>query len=150
VIQLAFFNRQRAQRFNFRAVRACAERALPEVLSRARGGSPLPGLSAVEVTFLSPQRICEVHGAFFGDSSPTDVITFPYGEILVCARVAAENARRFNRTAGEEILLCVIHGMLHLAGWDDMHPRSAAAMARVQEEILARTTRAWRAGGGAL
>lgn len=137
MIRLVFFNRQRSQPFNTRAVRECACRAVPDLLSAARKGSALLGLSVVEVVYVSPARICEVHGEFFGDPSPTDVITFPYGEILICPGVAADNARRFRRTVEEEVSLCVIHGILHLAGWDDTHPRSAAAMARRQEEILA-------------
>jgi probable rRNA maturation factor len=79
----------------------------------------------------------KVHRDFLGIPGPTDVITFPYGEILVCAPVAATRAREFGHDTTTELALYIIHGLLHLSGLDDTTPAKARRMAATQEKILA-------------
>lgn len=98
--------------------------------------APLPGLEVVEGTILNDAAIAAVHAEFFNDPTPTDVITFHHGEILLGAGIVTENARRYDRTPDEEAALCLIHGMLHLGGWDDRTPVDAKKMARQQEQIF--------------
>lgn len=81
--------------------------------------------------------MCQVHAQFLDDPTPTDVITFPYGEILVCPEVAAQQCADFGRQFDEEVLLYTIHGLLHLAGYDDVKPALAKAMHRRQDVVLA-------------
>jgi len=114
-----------------------ADFALPAcqaVLQSTR--APLGRLEEIEATILSNRSIARLHSEFFHDPAPTDVITFPYGEILIGAGVVSENAARFGNSASEEAALCVIHGLLHLAGWDDRTVRDAKDMARKQEQIF--------------
>jgi probable rRNA maturation factor len=77
-----------------------------------------------------------VHREFLQIRGATDVITFPTGEILVCPDVAIERAGEFGNEPTVELALYAIHGFLHLAGLDDLTPRDAGLMARVQERIL--------------
>ncbi|HEY5707670.1 MAG TPA: rRNA maturation RNase YbeY [Terrimicrobiaceae bacterium] len=113
-----------------------AESALPACGAAARSGSALERLEEIEATILSSKAIATVHSDFLGDPTPTDVITFPYGEILIGAGVVSENAVRFGHCASEEAALCVIHGLLHLAGWDDQSASDAKDMAQKQEQIF--------------
>lgn len=118
-------------------IRDMAESALPACRAAARlPGSALARLEEIEATILGDREIARVHGDFFGDPTPTDVITFPYGEILIGAGVVAKNAERFGCSLSEEAALCVIHGLLHLAGWDDKAAGDAKDMARKQEQIF--------------
>jgi len=82
--------------------------------------------------------MARVHGDFLGDSSETDVITFPYGEILVCPAVARDRAADYGLEAEEEVLLYALHGLLHLAGYDDTTPEAARSMASAQTRLLKR------------
>ena len=82
------------------------------------------------------QTIGRVHGEFMGDFSPTDVITFPYGEILICPGVAREQAGDHGLGIQDEVLLYALHGLLHLAGYDDRKPGDARVMARAQMRLL--------------
>ena len=100
------------------------------------GRAPLAGLEEIEATIVSDRAIAKVHRTFFNDPAPTDVITFPDGEILIGAGVVADNAARFGNTPNEEAALCLIHGLLHLAGWDDQTAREAKDMRRKQEQIF--------------
>jgi probable rRNA maturation factor len=101
-----------------------------------RPGAPLATLEVVEATIVSDVQIGKIHGQFFGDPTPTDVITFQHGEILIGADTVAENAARYGHSPDDEAALCVIHGLLHLAGWDDLTTREAKQMAEVQEQIF--------------
>ncbi|CAN5533016.1 hypothetical protein BH09VER1_BH09VER1_23330 [soil metagenome] len=134
---LAIGNRQRAVRFHLPTVRAIALRACAACLASLRfPDSPLASLTEVDATIVSDRQIARVHGQFFGDPTPTDVITFQHGEILIGAETVAENAVRYAHTPDDEAALCVIHGMLHLAGWDDLSARDAKQMAKLQEQIF--------------
>jgi probable rRNA maturation factor len=130
-------NRQRKVAFDLTLIRAIMEVALPACRAVIRSPEvPLDRLAEIEATILSNRSIARLHRDFFHDPEPTDVITFPYGEILIGAGVVSENAARFGNSASEEAALCMIHGILHLAGWDDQTARKAKDMARKQEQIF--------------
>jgi probable rRNA maturation factor len=130
-------NRQRRVRFDSTFVRSMAECAWPFCLRAMRfHRAPLDGLEEIEATIVSDRAIARVHRTFFNDPAPTDVITFPDGEILIGAGVVASNAARFGNTPSEEAALCLIHGLLHLAGWDDHTAPGAKDMRRKQEHIF--------------
>ena len=67
----------------------------------------------------------------------TDVITFDHGEIVISAETALENSRIHGKTLEEELALYMIHGLLHLKGFDDKESGAAAEMDREQQRILA-------------
>ena len=114
-----------------------AAAAWPHCLSIAKKHhAELAGLPGVEISILGARAMAKVHRDFLGIPGPTDVITFPYGEILVCAPVAAERAREFGHDTTTELALYIIHGLLHLSGHDDTTPAKARRMAAAQEKIL--------------
>ena len=97
-------------------------------------GAVLP--AEVEITLLGEAAIAEVHGEFLEDPTPTDVITFEHGEILIGVPIAAANARKFLHPADHEVALCAIHGLLHLLGYDDLTENERVIMHARQGEIL--------------
>ncbi len=96
----------------------------------------LASLPAIEITILGERAMAKVHRNFLSISGATDVITFPYGEILVCAPVAAARASDFSHGITEELAIYIIHGLLHLSGFDDRTKPDAKEMDAVQQEIL--------------
>lgn len=96
------------------------------------------GLEEVEVVLVDRATMKRVHADFLGDPTETDVITFPYGEVLVCPAVAREMAGGFGQGVEEEVLLYALHGLLHLAGYDDKTPALARKMAQAQGRLLKR------------
>jgi probable rRNA maturation factor len=139
---LSLTNRQRAVVFDRPWILGVVSAARPACLASVRDNdAPLATLRAVEATILGNAAIGRVHAEFFADPDPTDVITFQHGEILLGAGVLAENAARFGHRPSEEAALCFIHGLLHLAGWDDRTPGEAEDMARLQEQIFKRARR---------
>ncbi len=107
-----------------------------EALGRLGGSGWPPDLEFLEVSLVPDAEIARIHGEFLGDPAPTDVITFGHGEIIVGVEVAAREARERGWPLERELLLYVIHGLLHLKGLDDGTPGEREEMTRAQEAIL--------------
>ena len=128
-------NRQRALKVDLPKIRRIVEVALPLCVGKPRKKwLILP--PEVEITLLGEAAIAKVHGEFLEDPTPTDVITFEHGEILIGVPIAAANARKFRHPSDHEVALCAIHGLLHLLGYDDLTENERVIMHARQEEIL--------------
>lgn len=140
---LSFSHRARATSYRSARLEKLVTAALPHCLTIAKKHhAELAALPAVEITILGARAMAKVHRDFLGIPGPTDVITFPYGEILVCAPVAADRAREFGHDTTTELALYAIHGLLHLSGHDDITPAKEKRMAAAQEKILAEVLKA--------
>ena len=90
------------------------------------------------VYFVSQKKITELHAEHFQDPTPTDCITFPLdqdflGEIFVCPQAALD----YNpKHPFEETTLYIIHGLLHLLGYDDIQREDRKKMQRKQTRLL--------------
>lgn len=116
---------------------AAACRALPLVLKEARvGQSVLSDLEEVEISIIDDTTIADVHLRFMDIPDATDVITFEHGEIHISVETARAQAREYGNTMERELVLYVIHGLLHLAGYEDALSDEAAEMDRIQQSIL--------------
>lgn len=132
---LLWANRQRAVPLDLPKIRRIVEVALPLCVGKPRRkGLSLP--AEVEISLLGEAAIAKVHGEFLDDPTPTDVITFEHGEILIGVPIAAANAKKFRHPADHEVALCAIHGLLHLLGYDDLAEKERVIMHARQEEIL--------------
>jgi len=111
--------------------------ALPRILA-APGPAPtvLTGLPEVEISLLDDQTIAAIHADFLDDPTPTDVITFHHGEILVSVETAAREAAARQEPALRETALYIIHGLLHLHGHTDAEPAARATMHAIQDQVL--------------
>ncbi len=141
---LVWANRQRAvpaSELLLPVAERTVARAWPGVVAARWPGSVLGGLDSVGVVLVSDRRIAALHDEFMGDASPTDVITFLHGEIVLSAETARRQAHKRGLPLPQEIARYVVHGLLHLAGWSDTDPDSAAKMRGVQEKILRRAAR---------
>jgi len=79
----------------------------------------------ISIYFTTKKLITELHREFFQDPTPTDCISFPVddehlGEIFVCPKVALEYARKKGLDPWRETILYLVHGILHLIGYDDL------------------------------
>ena len=134
---VSIHHRQRAVSYDADLLDRLVRAALPECLNLAqKNHAELATLDAVEVSILGGRAMAKVHRDFLDISGATDVMTFPYGEILVCASVAAARAAEFQHTTTDELALYIIHGLLHLSGHDDIEPEMARKMAAEQQKIL--------------
>lgn len=78
-----------------------------------------------------------LHLKLLREPGPTDVLSFDYGEVIVCPWVAEKEAPRHSLTTEEEVLLYGIHGFLHLAGWNDQEADDRRGMEAEQSRVFA-------------
>jgi len=132
-------------RLDARARRAL-RRAVGLLDASARGGKFRGGCPDGELSlaFLTDAALAKLHARFLGDSSTTDVITFEgagdfvtAGEICVSVDTALAYAKRHGRVFAEELLLYVVHGWLHLAGYDDLRPAKKRRMRAAEKRAMA-------------
>jgi probable rRNA maturation factor len=129
-------NRQRAVRVDLADLQAFAMAALAACLKTPARKSDLLGrLEQVDVVLVSDKRITEIHRRFLSDATPTDVITFQHGEIVISVETAKRQARLFRTSVQHELRLYLAHGLLHLHGYEDKTSRGAATMKRLQEKL---------------
>jgi probable rRNA maturation factor len=125
-------------RVDVAALRDFAKHALGACLELPRrkpGG--LSRLGEVEVVLVSDERIVAIHKQFMNDAAPTDVITFQHGEIVISVETAKRQARQFGTSVDHEVRLYLVHGLLHLHGFEDKTAFGAREMKRVQERVVA-------------
>lgn len=134
-------NRQRKVQVDLTQLRRTWAAAMPLCMAAPGSDAPvlLDSLQEVAISLVSPDTMSKVHRDFLNIDGPTDVITFPYGEILICPAVAEENSREFSTYIQDEIALYGIHGLLHLHGYDDISKKSAQRMRSMQANILKAT-----------
>lgn len=132
---IAIQNRQRRIRVQVETLKQFAQRALHESL-RSAGG--LHRLRGITVILVSDRKISALHQRFMNVTGPTDVITFQHGEIFISAETARRQAKQFGTTTLQEIKLYLVHGLLHLHGYDDRAPAGAREMAKAQRRIVRR------------
>ena len=110
-----------------------------------RNSPPSPACPPGELSlvFLTDPALARLHADFLSDPSVTDVITFEgdpalgfAGEICVSVDTAAAYARRTGRDFAPELLLYIVHGWLHLAGYDDLQPAKKRRMRRAEARAL--------------
>lgn len=136
--KLTVFNHQREQKVATRWIQKVARIAMPGCMKAARlPAAPLLSLEEIEVSVVSDDEITRVHASFLDDATPTDVITFHHGEIIVSADTAACRSPEHGQDIDHELALYIVHGLLHLAGWNDEDMAEQKEMHRLQEQILA-------------
>lgn len=112
---------------------------LPELLQSPPGPDHvLSELDSVELSIVDDPTIARVHGDYLNDPTPTDAITFPYGEILVSSDTAERYAAAHGLDRREELFRYLVHGLTHLQGYLDASDSERAALFAVQEPLVAR------------
>ena len=118
------------------------ELALSRFVMRARRAAGLKGM--VDVLVTSNAEMKALNRRFRRQDKATDVLSFPVddsthkfaGEIAISAEMAAQNARMLGHAPAEEVKILVLHGILHLRGFD--HERDSGQMARREKQLRER------------
>ena len=122
------------QKFAVKAVQNCLQ------LQKEKQ-TDLRKLRDIFVWLISDRRMSQLHRQFLGQTGPTDVLTFQHGEIFISAETAKRHARLFENSIMRELQLYIVHGLLHLHGFDDRTRAQARKMRRTQEKIMSDCSR---------
>jgi probable rRNA maturation factor len=141
---VAIANRHPRLRLDRRAVARVIHTLDSHHADLATKSSPLGNAAELSLVFLTDAALAQLHADFLGDPSVTDVITFEgtaelgtAGEICVSADTAERYAREHRRDFSTELTLYLVHGWLHLAGYDDLSPAKKRVMRRAEAKAMA-------------
>ena len=112
-------------------------------------------ISSLLINFISASQIIKINKNFLNHNYSTDIITFSYSsessvidsEIYISVEDAESNAEKFGVTFTEEILRLVIHGILHLLGYDDKTSEMKAKMKRIENRLCKKYSKSLLVGG---
>ena len=100
-------------------------------------------LGALNFIFCSDNYLLEINQEYLQHDTYTDIITFPYthppainGDIYISTDRTADNAASFGVTPRQELMRVIIHGVLHLCGYEDKTPEDKAKMTEKENEAL--------------
>ena len=102
-----------------------------KVLREAKGGS-------ICILFADDAWIRRLNKRYRKINKSTDVLAFETGDIIISAETAARNSRGFGSTLADELKLYMIHGILHLSGYDDTTSPKKETMRIMEERVLKR------------
>ncbi|PIW90991.1 MAG: rRNA maturation RNase YbeY [Candidatus Nealsonbacteria bacterium CG_4_8_14_3_um_filter_39_7] len=99
--------------------------------------------ASVSVAFINPKKMRELNREYRKKNKPTDVLSFSdgekdfLGEIIICPKEVRENSKEFKSDFKKELFSCLIHGILHLLGYDhEKNEKRAEEMEKRQEHYL--------------
>lgn len=102
----------------------------------------------LSILFVGADHIRRLNARYAGDDYATDVLAFPMteddddddplmvGDVVVCPEVAMANAEKAGSTLDRELRMLVVHGTLHLLGYDHQNDAQRAAMDKRMNEII--------------
>ncbi|HOX09282.1 MAG TPA: rRNA maturation RNase YbeY [Candidatus Omnitrophota bacterium] len=90
----------------------------------------------INILFTDDAGIKRLNSGFKGRNCATDVLAFDTGDIAVSVDTARKNARLYGNTLPGELRLCVVHGILHLCGFDDTSAPKRKVMRDMEKRIL--------------
>ncbi len=101
-------------------------------------------IDALILNFIPSEKILHINQKYLNHNYPTDIITFDYlpekpaieAEIFISIDEAASNAKRYNVCFEEEIGRLIIHGILHLLGFDDKSKKNKIFMKKEENRLL--------------
>jgi probable rRNA maturation factor len=136
--QLAFRNRQQLYSVDLRRLRLIARTLLGDLVAHTQFEVCVHLVAAPEMTRLNRE--------FLGHEGSTDVMTFNYserspdeflsGEIFICLDDARAQARQFHTSWQSELVRYLLHGVLHLLGYDDSKVATRRKMKQKENSLL--------------
>ncbi len=130
---VAVSNRQRRRKVDTRALARIARHALDLVHDSD---------SRLGIVLVNDITIARLNAQYHATSGPTDVLSFDYGEgqheLIISVECAVRQAKRFRTTPARELLLYVVHGILHLHGHDDQTPNERRRMRAAERRLMSR------------
>ena len=100
--------------------------------------------ATISIILTNDKKLLQLKNQYFQQDVLTDVITFNLeedgdpidGEIYISLNRVSENAREFKQDTGRELKRVIIHGCLHLLGYDDQTPEGKKTMTRMEDHYL--------------
>lgn len=113
------------------------------LLSKAMSSGESIKFGEIEVVFLDAAEIRSYNKLHLGHDYETDIITFDLtegklidGQLLISWETVMQNSKRFNTDFEKELLRVIVHGLLHLTGYDDRNEKQKRVIRKKENEYL--------------
>ncbi|MFP5352609.1 MAG: rRNA maturation RNase YbeY [Actinomycetota bacterium] len=126
---------------------AVDEARLSDLAKHVLSSEDVDDEAELSILLISPDHIRKLNARFAGDDYATDVLSFPMmeddetslmlGDVVICPEVARRNAEKIGHGLGAEIDTLLVHGTLHLLGYDHDEEEAKTRMEGRQRELLA-------------
>ena len=97
----------------------------------------------INYIFTSEDEILEINNKYLNHNFYTDIITFPYvkekkisADIYICIDIVQSNANEFNQKFHKELCRVIVHGILHMVGYDDQNKKEQQEMRKAENFLL--------------
>lgn len=131
---------------------------LKKIVSIVLKGERIAKEVELSIALIGPGRMRKINRRYRGKNRVTDVLAFPeskillekfkvgvakkvqgLGEIVICLREVKKNAKRFNSSSEKELARVLIHGMLHLLGYEHEEAKEAKKIKEKEDFYLSKT-----------
>lgn len=131
---------------------------LKKIVSIVLEGEKIVKEVELSIALIGPGRMRKINRRYRGKNRVTDVLAFPeskillekfkvgvakkvqgLGEVVICLREVKKNAKRFNSSSEKELARVLIHGMLHLLGYDHEKAKEAKKIKEKEDFYLSKT-----------
>ena len=109
---------------------------LKKVAEKTTKELKLKKFDEISIVIVGDKKIKSLNKKYLKRNQVTDVLAFDYGEIFICLPQAKRQAKKMGNILKKELAILLIHGILHLAGYDDKTKIGYNKMVRKQNEIL--------------
>ena len=100
-------------------------------------------IESLQINFVTPDLMIEINKQYLNHNYDTDIITFNYsgsnnhldGEIFISISQAIDNSIKFNVNLDSELIRLVVHGLLHLIGYDDKNSSEKKIMKSEEDKL---------------
>lgn len=96
----------------------------------------LPQIEEVSLALVGETEMKKLNKQYRGKNKSTDVLSFDYGEIIICVPVAKTQAKAHNLSFTKEVNLLFTHGLLHVLGYDHEKAKDNLEMRKAEQVIL--------------
>ena len=86
--------------------------------------------------FVSSKRIAELNKKYRGKSGPTNVLSFDSGDVVICPSVVKKQAEKLGFTQKKWMTQLIVHGILHLAGYEHKSIIGRKVMEKMEDKVL--------------
>jgi probable rRNA maturation factor len=122
---------------------------LLEIAEKVLDSEKVDALAELSIALVDPDEIKRLNMDYRGTDSVTDVLSFPQspddsggphllGDVVISPQVAEEQANKYHHSPEKEMVILLVHGILHLLGFDHEAPEEKSIMNEKENEILTR------------
>jgi len=111
---------------------------LKKVAEKTTKELKLKKFDEISIVIVGDKKIKSLNKKYLKRNQVTDVLAFGYGEVFICLPQARKQAKELGHSIKKELAILLIHGILHLAGYDDKTKIGYNKMVKAQEKIFAK------------